>query len=122
MNKILPRLLALCFAATLLAAPAVILAQSAPAPTPAKANEKKAKGPAKVDLNTATKEQLAKLPGFDEATADKIIAARPFASKTQLKSKKLVSDETYESVKNLVVASRPKSPDAPKKEGKRKAG
>ncbi|OAM88270.1 helix-hairpin-helix domain-containing protein [Termitidicoccus mucosus] len=123
MNKILRKLLALCFAATLLAAPAVVLAQSAPAPAPAKAKtEKKAKGPAKVDLNTATKEQLAKLPGLDEAAADKIIAARPFASKTQLKSKKLVSDETYESVKNLVIASQPKSSNSPKKEGKKKAG
>lgn len=74
-----------------------------------------------MDLNSATKEHLAKLPGIDEAAADRIIAARPFANKTRLKSKKLVSDATCESIKNLVVARQSKASGAPKKDRK-KAG
>ncbi len=117
MKKIPYRLLALCFAAVLFAAPVVVLAQTSPAPAK---TEKKAKASPKVDLNTATKAQLAGLPGFDEAAADKVIAARPFANKTQLKSKKLVSDATYEAVKDLVIAKHAKDPNAPKKETKKK--
>jgi DNA uptake protein ComE-like DNA-binding protein len=45
----------------------------------AKKAAKKAMAPDAVDLNTATPEQLAKL-GLDEATAGKIVAARPFTS------------------------------------------
>ncbi|OAM88827.1 helix-hairpin-helix domain-containing protein [Termitidicoccus mucosus] len=121
MNKTLRKILALCFAATLLAAPAVVSAQSSPPSAPAKAkSEKKAKAAPKVDLNTATKEQLVKLPGIDEATADKIIAARPFTGKGQLKSKKIVSDATYEAIKDLTVAKQPKTSGASKKENKKK--
>ncbi|MDR2674370.1 MAG: helix-hairpin-helix domain-containing protein, partial [Opitutaceae bacterium] len=95
-------------------------AQTAPAPAPAKARaEKKEKAAPKVDLNTATKEQLAGLPGLDTATADRIIAARPFANKTQLKSKKLVSEATYEAVKDLVVARKAGAANASKKEKKK---
>jgi Helix-hairpin-helix motif len=38
----------------------------------------------KLDLNTASLEQLQKLPGLNEATAKKIIAGRPFKSVDEL--------------------------------------
>ena len=38
----------------------------------------------KLDLNTATQEQLQKLPGLNEATAKQIIAGRPFKSVDEL--------------------------------------
>ena len=49
----------------------------------------------KTDLNTASKEDLMKLPGVDDATADKIVAARPFKSRSELESKNIVTKEQY---------------------------
>jgi len=61
----------------------------------------------KVDLNSATREQLIKLPGVGEATADKIIAARPFKSKNELVSKKIVSQSEYSKISAHVIAKQP---------------
>src|SRR5262245_16557202 len=87
-------------AATLAMAPAAFAADPSPAQpaAPAKAATKASSSTkahhsssthhtAKVNLNTATKEDLMKLPGIDDATADKIIAARPFTSSQELVSK-----------------------------------
>ena len=61
----------------------------------------------KLDLNSATREELVKLPGVGEATADKIIAARPFKSKNELVSKKLVSQAEYNKIAAHVIAKQP---------------
>jgi competence protein ComEA len=61
----------------------------------------------KVDLNSASREQLIKLPGIGEATADKIIAARPFKSKNELVSKKLLSEAEYNKISAHVIAKQP---------------
>lgn len=57
-----------------------------------------------VDLNSASKEDLMKLPGVGDATADKIIAARPFKSKSELESKKIVTKSEYEKIHHMVIA------------------
>ena len=57
-----------------------------------------------VDINTATKEQLMTLPGISDAYADKIIAGRPYKSKSELKSKKIVPDVTDKKVAPHVIA------------------
>jgi competence protein ComEA len=49
----------------------------------------------KTDLNTASKEDLMKLPGVDDALADKIIAGRPYKSHSELESKNIVTKEQY---------------------------
>jgi len=61
----------------------------------------------KLDLNSATREELIKLPGVGDATADKIIAARPFKSKNELVSKKLVSQSEYNKIAAHVIAKQP---------------
>jgi competence protein ComEA len=66
-----------------------------------------AKG-APVDLNSASKADLAALPGVGPAYAEKIIEARPFDSTKELVTKKLIPESTYEKIKNEVVAGSPK--------------
>jgi len=58
----------------------------------------------KVDLNSATREELMKLPGVGDATADKIIAARPFKAKGELLSKNLRSKKEYAAISMHVIA------------------
>ena len=57
----------------------------------------------KVDLNSASREELMKLPGVNEATADKIIAARPLKSKSDLTSKNLVTKAEYNKLASHVI-------------------
>jgi DNA uptake protein ComE-like DNA-binding protein len=61
----------------------------------------------KTDLNTASKEDLMKLPGVDDATADKIVAARPFKSRTELESKNILTKEQYGKVSAMVTVAPP---------------
>jgi competence protein ComEA len=99
-------------------APAAASAQSvAPATSqPAASNAKSASSASKssthssapkVDLNSASREDLMKVPGIGDATADKIIAARPFKSKSELMSKKIVTESQYKKLSAHVIAKQP---------------
>jgi len=62
----------------------------------------------KIDINAASREELVKLPGIGEATAQKIIDNRPYKSKDQLKSKKIVSAAEYDKIKEKIIAHQKK--------------
>jgi competence protein ComEA len=62
-----------------------------------------------VDINSATAAELKMLPGVSDSDATKIIQGRPYSDKSQLVSKKVVSEPTYEKIKDHVVARQSKS-------------
>src|SRR5262249_52292164 len=48
-----------------------------------------------IDLNRASKDELAGLPGVNSETADRIIAERPYANTHQLVTRHVLTDEEY---------------------------
>jgi DNA uptake protein ComE-like DNA-binding protein len=84
--------------------------------TKAKATAAKIKARAKVkaaadaklvDINSATKEQLAKIPGLNEAMAQQIIAHRPYLTKEHLVINKALPEGVFFAIRQFVIARQP---------------
>jgi DNA uptake protein ComE-like DNA-binding protein len=56
-----------------------------------------------VDLNKASKDDLASLPGITSQKADRIVAERPFANTHQLVTRHIVSEDEYSQIQDRVV-------------------
>jgi DNA uptake protein ComE-like DNA-binding protein len=57
-----------------------------------------------VDINSASRKELKTLPGIGDAEAEKIIANRPYLSKTELVGKNVLPIGPYLSLKNKIIA------------------
>ncbi|WP_287127628.1 ComEA family DNA-binding protein, partial [Candidatus Cyanaurora vandensis] len=79
---------------------------SPPIPTPARSAPLKPDAPKTVksstvvvDLNRATATELQQVKGIGKATADKIMAGRPYTAPTELVTKKVMSQKQFDKYK-----------------------
>lgn len=103
-NRLKATVLMLVSTALLAVLPAYALQAKQPA-TPAAKPVATASANSLIDINSATKDQLKALPGVGDVYAQKIIDGRPYANKTQLKSRNIVPAATYTKIAPLVIAS-----------------
>ena len=98
-------------AAVLLAALPLLQAQTSArtqTSTAAKAQAAASSTGDKLDINTATADQLKAFNGIGDAYAKRIIDGRPYTMKTQLVSKGVLPQATYNKIKDNIIASKVK--------------
>lgn len=76
-------------------------AASAPAPKPSGLR------PQLVDINSASAAQLKTLPGIGDAEAARIIANRPYLTKSHLVTKKVLELGPYDALRGRIIAVQP---------------
>lgn len=57
-----------------------------------------------MDINTATVKELATLPKIGDARAAAIVKGRPYKGKDALVQKKILSEDVYAAIKDLIIA------------------
>src|SRR3984893_6650914 len=77
-------------------------------PKPATPKPTAAPPAGKIDINTATIDQLKAFPGIGDAYSKRIVDGRPYANKSQLLSKGILPAATYNKIKDQIIATQPK--------------
>ena len=62
----------------------------------------------KLDLNSASEQELAKLPGIGDVRSKAIIKGRPYKGKDELVERKILTQAVYDKIKDKVIAKQPK--------------
>lgn len=62
----------------------------------------------KLDLNTASEQQLSELPGIGEVRSKAIIKGRPYKGKDELVERKILTQSVYNKIKDQVIAKQAK--------------
>lgn len=62
----------------------------------------------KVDINTATADQLKAVPGIGDAYSKRIIDGRPYTAKNQLVSRGILPQGVYDKIKDQIIANKKK--------------
>jgi DNA uptake protein ComE-like DNA-binding protein len=62
----------------------------------------------KIDINTATADQLKAVPGIGDAYAKRIIDGRPYTAKNQLATRGILPQGVYDKIKDQIIANKPK--------------
>ena len=75
---------------------------------PAKAAQTLPAPEARIDINTASIEQLLKVPGMTRTWAARIIRYRPYRSKNELVDQGVVTSQVYSRIKDYIIAHRGK--------------
>lgn len=60
-----------------------------------------------VDINSASSQQLMKLAGISQEDAEKIIAGRPYGSKTWLVGNHVLPEAKFLAIKDKIIAKQP---------------
>lgn len=92
------------------AAPAATAAPAAKAEASKAADAKKEP----MDINSASEKELATLPKIGEARAKAIVKGRPYNGKDDLINKKIIPQDAYDAIKDLVIAKQAKKDEKKK--------
>jgi DNA uptake protein ComE-like DNA-binding protein len=82
-----------------------LLSATAPSQTGGAAQSgAKAAATSLIDINSASVDQLKALPGIGDKYSAKIVAGRPYANKTQLVSRGILPQATYNKIADKIIA------------------